>query len=263
MSTETQNQTNAQDATTAATLSSIGASGNGTLASIILRKKGTVRGTAPNKVIYGDDYVHVLIWTGFTYKALVERSHKKLHEIWGQGSLFKDLLKTVIDQGHFDATLDDVAVAVQELDANFLKVINGGEYEEDGPYVPSEDHVAVWEPLKVDGQVVQGAKVYVGQGNSKDPRAPVKGTIYIDGVKLGEKVLEAAPNGHWLAKQKPKTVAKEILRSMLPVGLYVRYCLAPESVTLTKVGAEAANHAKSAGVHVEPEAIRSLFKIAA
>lgn len=264
MNTEAaQNQTNTLDTLTASALSGIGSSGQGTLASIILHKKGTSRGVAPNKVIYGNDFVHVLLWSGFSYKDLVERSHKKLHEIWAEGMLFKNLLKACIDAGHFEVTIDEVSEAVQELDAAFNKILNGGDYEPDDS-VPAtgEGPQSVWEPLVIGGQVVQGAKVYVGHGNTKDPRAPIKGTIYIDGVKLGEKVLQPAPNGQWLPKQKAKTVAKELLRAQLPVGLYVRYALVPEFVVEIKVGAEGATHAKTAGVPVEPDAIRSLFKIA-
>jgi len=114
----------------------------------------------------------------------------------------------------------------------------------------------------VDGTTVNGAKVYVGAGNLMDPRAPLTGTIYIDGVKLGEKVLQPAPNGDWKAKHKPKTVVKNILRSWLPVGLYARYSLEKEGLLSIKVGSDASDHAKAEGVPVDPEAIRSLFKIA-
>ncbi len=228
---------------------------NGTLASIVIRKKGSNRGRADNKTIYGDDLVHVLIWTGFRYSSLVERSFKKLHQLWGKGNLFHTLLQAVQDAGYPEATISDVAFAVSETDDAFIKVIrsdalgNAGIQDIENP---------VWEPLKVDGTIIPGAKVYVG-GSVGDSRT---GTIYIDGVKIGEKILEPAKNGQWLPKQKPKTVAKDILRSWLPVGLYTRYALEMDKVQAIKVGAEASAHAKAAGVPVDPDAIRSLFKIA-
>jgi len=105
--------------------------------------------------------------------------------------------------------------------------------------------------------------MYVGNGNPADPgRSPKPGTLYLSGVKLGEVVLKEAPNGHWRADHKPKTVVKQILRDMLPIGRYVRYCLDPDSLISFKVGKEASFSAKRGGVVIDPEAVRSLFKIA-
>jgi hypothetical protein len=191
------------------------------------------------------------VWTGFHYAALVERSHKKLHQLWDSGTLFHDLLKEVIDHGVYNATLTDVAEAVQEIDDSLSKVINSqGHFSQRD----ESDFPSFWEPLVVDGEVVLGAKVYKGQSKAID-----KGSIYIDGVKLGEKVLEAAPK--WPVNSKPKTVLKDILRAKLPVGLYVRYSLSRDDVTIL-IGDEAVTAAKTAGVLIDPSAIRSLFKIA-
>jgi len=238
---------------------------NGSVASLIVRKKGVARGPKGNRTVYGDDLVHVLLWTGFHYQALVERSFKKLHQMWGKGNLLRKLLKAVQDAGLTGANVEDVALAVQEIDESFLRVIRTNEAapreettQGDAPEAPKP----VWEPLKVDGTVIRGAKVYKGGGDLTDPRAPLPGTIYIDGVKLGEKVLDPAPNGQWCPKQKAKTVAKDILRSWLPAGLYARYSLEQDRVQTIKVGADASAHAKAAKVPVDPEAIRSLFKVA-
>jgi hypothetical protein len=260
---------NATDLQLADELSEIGDLGQGTLASLVIRKKGVLRGVQGAKVAYDNDKVHVLVWTGFHYKALVGRAYNRLHAIWDQGTLFQSLLTAVRQAGRTDVTLQDVSEAVQETNDSLLKVINGvGCTAEDivdqvfpDPEAEStvDGHAAVWEPLVVDGQEVKGAKVYVGAGGT-GPNAPVKGTIYLDGVKLGEKVLEEAL--HWKPNQKAKTVAKDILRSWLPNGLYVRYCLAPEALVELKVGKAASAAAKAAALPIEPEAIRSLFKIA-
>lgn len=248
---------NATDPKLAGVLSHIGSLDQGTLASAILRKRGVTRGPKHARVIYGNDFVHVLLWTGFYYKALVKRSHKKLHEFWDTGNLIKSIIKE-LQKESCRATVEDVSRAIQELDDGFLKVINGN-----GSKVESEETSnSVWRPLEVDGKIIRGSKVYRGPGNPSDPRAPVPGTIYLDGVKLGEKVLAAAPNGHWNAKSTPKTRAKGLLRSWLPIGLYVRYSLDPENLLSVKVGKEAGAHAKKEGVQVDPESIRSLFKIA-
>jgi len=250
--------TNANDTRTASSLTGIGNLGQGTLVSMILHKKGERHGTFGKYAIYGDEKVHVLFWTGFQYSALIERSHRKLHEIWSQGSLFKSLMKATQEAGYPLVTLQDVAEAVQEVDEYFTHVLNAAAYQ--GIKTIDTGYARTWEPLQVDGQIILGAQVYVGAGDCTNNL--VKGTIYIDGVKLGEKVLEPSVNGHWHAQHKPKTVAKDILKAMLPVGLYVRYSLTPDRLTEIKIGPEAAAHSKKAGIPVDPDAIRSLFKIA-
>ena len=55
---------------------------------------------------------------------------------------------------------------------------------------------------------------------------------------------------------------RDVLEDMLPRGLYVRYALEPARVQKIKVGREASEAAVAAGVPIDPESIRSLFKIA-
>lgn len=256
--------TNASDTKLASVLTEIGDLGQGTLTSLVLRKKGCVHGRGLNKVVYGNDFVQVLLWTGFYYQALIERSHLRLQALWSKGNLFQTLVQKVRDAGHPEVTVRDVAEAVQETDESFLRVLSGGS-SSDQPPLEGEvwaENNPVWEPLRVEGLLVRGAKVYAGPGNPNNPQSPKHGTIYLDGVKLGEKILNPAPNGQWVVTQKAKTVAKDILKSWLPCGLYARYCLAQEDLLLIKVGAEASRHAKEAKLSIEPEAIRSLFKIA-
>lgn len=267
---------NASNLELAGTLSEINSEmkGQGTLASIMLRKKGVERGPSTARVVYGDDFIHTLIWTGFHYSSLVERSFKRLHFLWAQGDILHKLAQATEDAGYSAVTVQDVAEAIQEVDDSFLRILHGikprAEAEADADSTTSTapdsrddfPNSSVWEPLKVNGEVVPGSKVYIGVGDLLNPRAPVKGTVYIDGVKLGEKLLTPAPNGAWMPKRKPKAVAKDILRSWLPVGLYVRYCLEPENLLLIKIGQEAGEHAKAEGVPVDPLAVRSLFKIA-
>ncbi len=248
--------TNATDQNLAQNLSNISTDGlgvgQGTMVSIVLRKKGTTIGGTT----YGDDTVHVLVWTGFHYKALVERSLKKLDQLWESGTLFRDLLKEAIDHGTYDATIDDVAAAVQELRDSLSKVASSTHETPVGE--PSHDVPTWWEPLVVNGEPVLGAKVYIGQSKTID-----KGTIYIDGVKLGEKILAKAANPKRAAKSKAKTVIKDILRDKLPVGLYARYSLNKKDLISLDIGNNAVTMVKTAGVTVDPSAIRSLFKIAA
>lgn len=247
--------TNATDTTLAENLSGISTDGlgvgQGTMVSIILRKKGMTTGATT----YGNDMVHVLMWTGFHYKALAERSLKKLDQLWDSGTLFRDLLKEALDHNVYDATIEDVSTAVQELRDSLSKVASSTHETPMGE--PSYDVSRWWEPLIVNGEPVIGAKVYIGQSKTID-----KGTVYIDGVKLGEKILVKATNPKRVPKSKPKTVIKDILRDKLPVGLYARYSLSKDRVISLSVGQDAVKNVKDSCVSVDPGAIRSLFRIA-
>jgi len=254
--------TNTGDVKMASVLSEIGDLDQGTLVSARLKKKGVQRGQAGSKVVYDDDFVHVLIWSGFHYQALVERSFKKLHQLWGKGDLATKLIEATRNKGQLGVTVGDVTTAIQEVEDALLKVIRSGQKTESIYAEEIEQPISVWTPLEVGGKRIRGAKVYDGAGDPNNPRAPKPGTVYIDGVKLGEKILTPAPNGSWKPKQKAKTVAKDILRSWLPIGLYVRYALEKERLLDVKVGDEAGQFAKSEGVPVDPMAVKSLFKIA-
>ena len=134
--------------------------GQGTMVSIVLKKKGTVAG----KITYGDDVVHVLVWTGFKYSALVERSRKKLQQMLDSGTIYGDLLNEALNNG-VNATMDDVAMAVHEINASLLKTTqsnNGVVY----------DNEHAWQPLKVNDVEIIGVKVYVGLSDTID-----KGTL--------------------------------------------------------------------------------------
>ena len=255
---------NATDTGLASVLTELGGPDKGTLAFLTLKKKGTVKGKEGNKITYDDDVVQVLLWSGFSYRDLAARSYQKLHQIWGKGDLTTRLLKAVEAKGYSDITLQDASEVIQEVEDSFLKVTGGTAGDVPPGYEDTfgdEMTHHFWDPLKVNGQLVRGAKVYVGPGDASDPHAPVPGSIYIDGVKLGEKVLQVAPNGHWKTAHKPRTVAKDTLHSWLPAGLYVRYSLDQKRLIDTKIGAEAPPAAKTAGILIDPEAIRQLFKL--
>lgn len=243
-------QTNTTNTKLASTLAPIGFDGRGTLASLIIRKKGEVHGVQGNLGYHNNDKVHVLIWTGFHYKALVQRSYEKLQEMWGKGHLFHMLLQEGKAAGMEDVSWQDISGAVQGLNDNFLRVLRGTEH----PDYSTENKSSTWQPLVVDGAAVLGSKVYTGENKLIKPS-----TVYLEGVKLGERVLEAAPS--WEPKSRPQTVIKEILKRKLPIGLFVRYSLDPESLQEITIGTEAARHAQKAGVMVNPAVVQSLFKI--
>jgi hypothetical protein len=250
--------TNTQDAKTASTLAPLSKLDQGTLVLYTGRKKGVTRGRGDGKLVYGDDKVEVLVWVGFSYEAYQERSLKKLIELEDAGDLITTLMHETREAGCAGVTVHDVCAAIQETKEALKRSLD----PDSVPPSSRKDSGYVFDPLVVDGTKVPGAKVYAGNGDPEDKRAPKPGTVYIDGVKLGELVLEPAENGHWKTKSKPKTVAKRILRKKLPAGLYVRYALEPDRLEGLLVGADAEKRALLDQVPVNPSAIRSLFKIA-
>src|SRR5574343_2027659 len=87
-----QPQTNAKDASIAKPLLALLDEYQvGTLLSVIVTKIGETRGTGDEKKVYGDDTTHVLVWTGFQYRAHIERSQKKLRMRLDKGGVIREL----------------------------------------------------------------------------------------------------------------------------------------------------------------------------
>jgi hypothetical protein len=252
----------------------------GTFTGVVIRKKGAERGPKGSKVRYGDDLVHVTLVTGFRYGSLVERSADRLDamtdneindlvalgqtgfvRVWKKSAKVGDLRAVCASMGLADT--GSKADLVGRLDA----VAPGGMVERpltradfttarkalradlqgsiDGTAVDVNEDV--YEPLVVDGETVRGCRVYVGNPNGDDASAP--GTVYLQGLKVGQTVLEAAANGPVPAsKSKPESVAKRILRGRLPVGRYVSYALTPDSGFILRAGGAAAKAADKDGV---------------
>lgn len=221
----------------------------GTLAFLTVKKKGVTRGG----LTYDDDVVQVLIWTGFSYWNLGERSLVKYHNMLPEKLISKVHAAVEAETGR-KIPFNDVCEAVQEMGASlngFSGKPSSLEDDEDQPM----DWPSNWEPLELQGQRVRGAKVYIGprKGNMNP------GQVYLQGMKVAEKVLEPAVNGHWTPKPNNKTAAKNLLKSWLPLGHYCQYILDPIRVSSLKVGRDATKAAKDAGLEIDPEKIRTLF----
>jgi hypothetical protein len=182
-----------------------------------------------------------------------------LNQQLAKGGYIERLAKATLEE-HEDTTIEDVCYALQEVREWFRRILadGGGVHP---PYGPPPVG-AVWEPLEIDGVKVRGSRIYTGPARPDDPRAPVPGTIYVQGVKLGERLVTPAANGKWRPNSKPKTLAKNIIKESLPIGLYCQYRLEPERVSDVMVGGKAAKAAKAAKIGIDPDALRSLFKIA-
>ena len=233
-----------------------------TFTGLIVRKRGTDRGPKGAKVTYGDDLVHALVVTGFSYENLVRRSLDELANL-----TVADILTEATDKGRTcwdgrgknaverDLNTADVAVALQELRDSFDKTLNGTN-------TSTTDHV--FDTLEVDGEKVSGGRVYVGGGDATDPKTPVAGTIYLQGLKIASKVIEEAENGKAPAsKSGGKTVAKNLIRRRLPVGRYVSYRLQPGQDYILRVGGAAAVAAQDDEIEVRDTTIEAVFTQAA
>ena len=190
------------------------------IATIVYRKKGVERGSGAKRAVYGDHKVAVTIITGFEYKSVVEKSKQQLLQIKDH-----DILEECRKAGLIDRTGEPIhrpAVweALTDIHASLLKTIQG---------TNTSNTQKVFQPLKIDGQKVRGCKIYVGDGDHDNPRAPKPGTVYLQGLKVGEVIIEEAPNGNPPEpRSAAKSIAKRVIREQLRIGKYVSYELSPE-----------------------------------
>jgi len=227
----------------------------GTFTSLIIRKEGEERGTAPNKLTYGDDLVQAVIVTGFRYENLVAKSRDRL-----AGMTDADI-DALVNKGYTGwqgrgAKATEVPVTRADFDAARMELTDSFDKTLAGVNESTTDHV--YEPLVVNGETVRGSRVYVGNPNGQDAATP--GTIYLQGLKIGERVLDAAPNGPVPASQSAaKTVAKNVLRSRLPVARYVSYKLdaSTPGAWLLSVGGAAAAACDSNGVTLDADRVEA------
>jgi len=248
-------QTNAKDEGIAQALSALLEEyQGGTTLSFIVTKVGETR----NGRVYGNDTTHVLIWAGFQYRALVGRSQRMLQKRLDKGGVVRELAKRAFQENP-ETLAEDSCAAIQEMQEWFDRVMRQGITEGDSF---SSSTSSFWEPLVIRSHQVPGCRVYCGPARPDKENAPVPGTVYIQGVKLGEKTLAPAENGEWTPKSSPKTILKRILKEELPIGRYVQYRLDPERCRDLKVGKAASASAMDDGIPIDPESLRSLFKIA-
>lgn len=227
----------------------------GTFTGLTTRKRGVDRGRGADRKTYGDDLVHVLVVTGFNYRRLCERSLNELAKLdlttlvnstkaIGYEGRGKNAIEVPVTLAHFEA-------AKLELAESLIK-------SEIQKNTATHDHV--YEPLVVDEKTVRGGRVYKCVADNPDhechcrdctgdPKAPLTGTIFLQGLKIGETILEAAPNGSApRPKSNPKIVAKNLIRKYLPINRYVSYRLEPGTEFELAVGGTAAIKADKNGI---------------
>lgn len=228
----------------------------GTFTGLVTTKVGVERGPKDAKVRYGNDTVHVCLFTGFKYVGLCQRSLDALTTI-SDADVLADAqakgIKAWSGRGkkavEVELTAADFAEARTELVESLTKSVNGTNES-------TTDHV--YEGLVVDGKSVRGCRVYKGQtpeAEARGDKAPAKpGTIYVQGLQISSKVITPAPNGPKPASQSSaKVVAKALLRRCLPISRYVSYKLEPGTDFLLRAGGTAAVEAEAAGIHFTAE----------
>ena len=223
----------------------------GTFTGLVITKRGALRGKGADRKRYGDDMVHVCLFTGFRYPGLVQRSLDALMALSDADVLAAAMAKGVkawhgrgAKATSAELTLDDMAVARAELVASFQATLAG---------TNSSTTDQVFEPLVVDGEPVRGCRVYKGQtpeaeaAGAKPPATP--GTVYLQGLRVSSRVLVEAVNGPLpKAQSAAKTVAKKLLTRQLPVSNYVSYRLQPGDDWLLRAGGAAAAAASKDGM---------------
>jgi len=239
----------------------LASSRRGTFTGLIVRKKGSLRGRGADRKLYGDDVVHVVLVTGFDYPSLVQRSLAALNDLdihvlvreaeqqglkgWeGKG---KDRIERAIHS-------DDIFRALVQQRDSFHRTLEGFS-------TSSTDHV--FETLRVDDRPVRGSRVYVGaprQPKHPEEETPEFGAIYLQGLKIAERVLWSAPNG---PVPPPKSgtvkVAKNLILAHLPIGRYVQYVLKHGDDFILRVGGSAHLAASEDGIAVRESTIEDIF----
>lgn len=243
----------------------------GSFTGLIITLKGKKKGSGVDRKLYGDDHVHVVIVTGFNYSRLVERSMAILGVV-SDASIVAEAAAKVVGKdpvtgadivGLKDAktglpvTIRDVIDARTELTRSLAESI---------ARINESTTSHVYEPLVVDGEVVIGCRVYkcvagdplhechCADCNPTNSDAPKPGTIYLQGLQIGKKVLIPAANGPIPpAASSATTIAKDLLRKRLPIRRYVSYPLDGDFLKrqALKSGVSAAVRADADGVVVD------------
>lgn len=227
----------------------------GTFTSLIIRKEGEERGAQGNKTVYGDDLVQAVIITGFKYERLVARSRDMLANMT-DADIDALVARNYTGWNGRGAKAVEVSVTRADFDAARAELTDSFDKTLAGTNTSTTEHV--YEPLTVNGETVRGARVYIG---NPDPtqNAATPGTVYLQGLKIGEKVLDPAPNGAVPASQSnPKTVAKNVLRSRLPVARYVSYKLDAAGGWLLAAGGAAAAACDTNGVTLDADRVEAV-----
>lgn len=241
------------------------AAGSPRFVSFSTRLAGEVQGRGAQKMRRGDHVMEYVLLTGFSYPAMITRSHDALTAAMSSPTFVTDTVAALAAAGKVDEQTGAAITAADVIDA-LTGTANGRKglltaYSETlaGTNVSTSEHV--YETLTVDGSNVPGCKVYTGTGNAADPKAPIPGTVYLAGVVISSRVVEASANGDKLpSKRGAVAVVKSYLERALdlPAARYRTFRLLPGEVVSLKCGSVAFHAAEGGPVkagHVEIDAL--------
>jgi len=253
-------------------------------ASLVQTLKGVVR-LAPGekrggrKITCGDHTVRDTFVSGGNYGNLTRKSLAEAIALWVDAVTYDPttgLVDTISFKGGAIAALVaegrqgwtgrgknavQVTLTTADYEAALTEQINSFVKTLAGTNESTTDHV--YESLVVDGEKIRGYRVYVGPTDPKAAPAATPGTIYLQGLLVGRKVITKAQHDKPAGKSGAKSVAKKHLRSFLPVRRYVSYCLQPGSDFILNLGSDAVSASDAAGITVDPTAVASALALVA
>lgn len=253
--------TNANSSTLASAIATSRSAQCASIMSVVTTLKGVER-LAPGekrgglKVRMGNDVVRDTFVAGRSYTSLKRKDAVILDALTGAD------LDAMVAEGHMawsgrGAKAVQVAVTRADFDAALADMIASTAKSIAGTNTSTTDHV--YEPLVVDGKALKGYRVYVGPADPAVKPASAPGTIYVQGLRVGRKVIEAAQYARPQSKSGGKTVAKRIITRLLPSRRYVSYCLQPGTDFVLNLGAEAVSASDAAGITVDPTVVASIL----
>jgi hypothetical protein len=212
------------------------------------------------KVRMGNDTVRDTFVAGANYGTLKAKDAEILDALTGAD------LDAMVADGHTawsgrGKNATQVAVTRADFDLALAEMIDSTAKTLAGTNTSTTDHV--YESLEVDGAKVRGYRVYVGPTDPNATPASTPGTIYVQGLRVGRKVIEAAQYARPVSKSSAKSVAKRIITRLLPSRRYVSYCMEPGTDFILNLGSDAVSASDAAGITVDPTAVASALALVA
>ena len=212
------------------------------------------------KITVGNDTVRDTFVAGANYGTLKAKDAAILDTLTGAD------LDTMVADGHTawtgrGAKATQVAVTRADFDLALAEMIDSTAKTLAGTNTSTTDHV--YESLEVDGEKVRGYRVYVGPTDPNATPASTPGTIYVQGLRVGRKVIEAAEFARPASKSSAKSVAKRVITRLLPSRRYVSYCLEPGTDFILNMGVDAVTASDAAGITVDATAVASALALVA
>jgi len=234
--------------------------------SVVLPKKGVTR-LAPGekrggrKVQMGNDVVRATFVGGSSYMNLTRKGQGILAALTAPDldAMAAEGLMAWSGRG---AKAVQVPVTRADFDAALAEMIDSTAKTLAGTNSSTTDHV--YEPLVVDGATIRGYRVYVGPaaGSGAAPKS-TPGTIYVQGLFLGQTVITPAQYAKPASKSSGKSVAKRRITRLLPVRRYVSYALEPGTDFILNLGAEAVSASDAAGITVDADRVAEILEAVA